>query len=173
MHLISSMFPRRDRRRLTALSGVLAALVIAVLPASVAGAAAESDTDSTPNQHVIVRALDRCSGEPATFDVTFHSLIHESTDAAGGTHRVLLIQGQRVTGLSDSGVVYSAGKSFGPTIEHELASGTEVFTDIVIVRLITQGSEDNRVVQATFHTTVTPDGEVISSVEKFDVACRG
>jgi hypothetical protein len=53
---------------------------MAMAAAGSAGASAQSDTQSSPNQHVTVRVLDRCSGEYATFDVTFNTLVHETSD---------------------------------------------------------------------------------------------
>jgi hypothetical protein len=152
---------------------LLALSVVSMVATASVGASAQSDTESTPNQHTTVRALDRCSGEFATFDVTFHTLVHETTDGAGGTHSVLHIYGQRVTGVSDSGVIYTAAKSAFTTIEHELAGGTEVFTDTFVFHLITKGSEDNRVGEFTLHTTVNPDGTLTSSVDNFHIDCRG
>jgi hypothetical protein len=37
-------------------------------------------------------------GENVTFDVTFRTLVHQTSDGAGGSHQVLLIQGQGVAG---------------------------------------------------------------------------
>jgi hypothetical protein len=158
------------RRNRTWLGVALAALALTFV---VGTDSAQGAASSTPNLHTTVVALDRCSGELVTFDVTFHVLEQETTDGAGGTHLVLLAQGQRVRGVSESGVLYEA-KSFGPYIEQTLANGSQVVTEVVVFHLVSHGAEDNRLLAPyAFHVTLTPEGTLTADVFHEFIECRG
>jgi hypothetical protein len=115
-------------------------------------------------------AVSTCSGEPIVGEVDFHEVIG-ITDASSGNFHLkehLNINGQGTA--PTSGTDYTISETIN--IEENLAAGAEE-TETEHLNLISKGSAPNEVVQFVFHITVTPDGDVTSTVDNFFIKCTG
>jgi hypothetical protein len=154
------------------------ATLLAVAAPALAGAAAagaEATTVTTNEQvPVTVFAFVPCAndgaGELVVLTGTLHVLTHVTTDAQGGLHVKQHFQPQGIsgTGLTTGDTYHGTGVT---QTAFNATAGTEQ-TSINNFRIIGQGPDNNYLVHATFHVTVTPSGDVTTIVDNFSVECR-
>jgi hypothetical protein len=151
----------------------LTALTVALAGAAAAGA--EATTVTTNEQiPVVVVAFVPCAnggaGELVVLEGTLHVLTHVTIDDQGGLHVKQHFQPQGIsgTGLTTGDTYYGTGVT---QTEFNATAGSEQ-TSINNFRIIGQGPDNNLLVHATFHVTVTPTGDVTTVVDNFSVECR-
>ena len=153
------------------LVGAATLLVAALAPAI----AAANATTSTTNEIIdeTIPAPNPCTGEVIVFTIRAHFLVHTTVDANGGTHHVVLVHGQRVFGVSETGTRY-VGKIVATTIDQNNGSNARnAFSDRFHFHVVSQGGSDNFFLEFRIHVTVNANGEVSAAFTHFSAECRG
>jgi hypothetical protein len=118
-----------------------------------------------------------CGGEEVVFRGTIHSLFNITEDEHGGVHVVGHTNFQQ---MEASGVVsgdrYVISDINNMVVNESFATGDIMeFTQTINGRLIHTGEDgmhtDDTLFHATFHFTLSPDGELIVTVENIVVHC--
>jgi hypothetical protein len=152
---------------------LLAIAAVALAGATTAGAQA---TTVTTNERVpialvaFVPCANDGAGELVQLTGTLHVLTHVTIDDQGGLHVKQHFQPQGV-----SGVGLTTGDKYqgtGVTQDQFNATAGLEQTSINNFRIIGQGPDNNLLVHATFHVTITPNGDVTTIVDNFSVECR-
>ena len=154
------------------------AFVLATATTALVGAmsAAAQATTTTTNEQVPISVIQfvPCAndgaGELVVLEGTLHILSHVTIDDQGGLHVKQHFQPQGVSGTG----LTTGDKYRGTGVTQTQFNATAGFeqTDINNFRIIGQGPENNFLVHATFHVTVTPNGDVTTVVDNFSVECR-
>lgn len=97
-------------------------------------------------------------------------MISVTTDGIGGVH----VNGHLDwTGLSGTGLV--TGRKYVGWQQDKLslyaAPGVRAVTEVFHARLIGQGDAPDLRFQGLYHLTITPNGQVTSSVDSFTIEC--
>jgi hypothetical protein len=125
---------------------------------------------STPIRGVL---FSPCSGESIIFHGRMHVVTHTRTDASGGTHMI------RHTNFEDvSGVAIGSGRPYRlvqvtNNSANATSGGATEFTQVVVFRVISQGSTDNWLAQIVVHVTVNANGDMTADVTQVGGGCRG
>ena len=152
---------------------LLAIAAVALAGATTAGAQA---TTVTTNEQIpialvaFVPCANDGAGELVQLTGTLHVLTHVTIDDQGGLHVKQHFQPQGV-----SGVGLTTGDKYqgtGVTQDQFNATAGLEQTSINNFRIIGQGPDNNLLVHATFHVTITPNGDVTTIVDNFSVECR-
>lgn len=152
---------------------LLAAAAVALAGAAAAGAQA---TTVTTNEQipiaisVFVPCANGGVGELVELSGTLHVLTHVTIDDQGGLH---VKQHFQPRGVSGTGLT-SGDTYHGTGVTQSTFNATAGFeeTSINNFRVIGQGPDNNFLVHSTFHVTVTPNGDVTSTVGNFSAECR-
>jgi hypothetical protein len=147
---------------------LIALFVVLLSGVFVSQAAAVTTKDVVPFQTELVT----CSGETITLSGELMLLSHLNSDANGGFHDHLSVDWRNVKGLSASGVKYHAVSGLHENLNLN-SSGTlsETFVDQML--LVSQGGDENLLVQSRFHMTITPEGDMRAFVSRFTERCVG
>jgi hypothetical protein len=114
-------------------------------------------------------AISDCTGEFIAVEATFHVLTAVTYDAAGGYH-VTIHRNIQGTGTN----LATGAKYIVSQVENNVYSvdrGADEQTSIVRFNLVGQGGAPDELVQATFHITITPDGDVTAWHDSFTIKC--
>ena len=159
-------------------AAVALVLALLALPAAAGGQGAETFTESQtiPFDQVVHNP---CSGEEIVVSGEVHLLAHQTLDATGGDHAVLLENLVRVTGTSATGTEYiyrlvtvqpfnnPEGRGVAPQ-----QPGVE-FSSNQSMRVIATDGTDDFILNVRFHVTVNANGEPTVVFEQVDARCVG
>jgi len=113
-------------------------------------------------------AISDCTGAVIAVDATFH-FVTAFTISSSGTYHLMEHTNATAKGTDPAtGTDYVVNQT--ENLELNLAAGGED-TSMLHFNLISRGSAPNEVLQANLHTTITPNGEITSSVDNFSIKC--
>lgn len=114
-------------------------------------------------------AISDCTGEMIAVDATFHVLVAVTYDAAGGYHVAIHrnIEGKGTNLATGAEYVVSQVENNDYSVDR----GADEQTSIVHFNLRGLGRAPDEVLQATFHFTITPDGDITSWHDGFMIRC--
>lgn len=140
----------------------IAAIALAIgLAIPVAIAQAETETEHKVTESFA--AVNPCTGEPGILTITYNSVSHENTDAAGGEHETDTTTGT-FTFAQDNGVTFAGhftmwdgenGRPGGAEVETFTFSGHAKGDNVSTLRFNANG-----------HETINPDGTVTSEFDR-------
>lgn len=110
-----------------------------------------------------------CNDGFITVTAKIHDLFAVTLDAAGGFHLVIHHNFQGVGSNPVTGVNYVATRSENFVV-NTAAGFEQTFT--VHYNLIAKGRAPNQVLQADFHITITPNGDISSFHNNFRLMCQ-
>jgi hypothetical protein len=113
-----------------------------------------------------------CSGERVRLSGELLLINHGTEDSNGGFHAHFSVVLRDVVGVSASGVKYHAVGGQRDTFNLS-GRGTLTVNSTFQFNLISEGGDQNLQVIATFHTTITPNGDVTAFVDNFRIKCVG
>ena len=149
-------------------TGLIAALVVALAPASALGAGVDYKNFTTqPFSETDVS----CTGETVEISGILRHHVVFVIDGDGGFHGNGIFVGS-AKGVSASGTRYVA--NFTSELSQYIAAGDApaAATSPFSFHLISNDGTPNLHVSAFFHITVTPDGDTVVFADEFDVVCR-
>jgi hypothetical protein len=113
-------------------------------------------------------APNNCNGDVIMMQAKWHIISAATFDGAGGAHLKfhINVQGQGTEPVS--GTIYVANETIND--ELNLSFGVEE-TSPVHYNLIAKGTAPNQVLEADFHITITPNGDVTSYHNNFRIMC--
>ena len=114
-------------------------------------------------------AINDCNGETIAVEATFHVLTSVTYDATG-TYHVMIhrnIQGTGTNLVTGTEYVISQVENNSYTV----GAGADEQTSILQFDMISKGGAPNETLLATFHYTITPDGELTSWHDGFMIKC--
>ena len=157
------------------LVGLFAAALVVSAPLLPTPARAQANTVTTnetiPFSSVVVET---CNGNSVTLTGQLHLVHHFTTDSSGGTHMTTHTNYQGVEGTSAPvPVAYQAVSSNTHKFKDNGNNPQSVFHNVDRVRLISQGSTDNLILNFTTHTTVNAEGTATSTFIKAEAECNG
>jgi hypothetical protein len=114
-------------------------------------------------------AINDCSGEFLALEVKFHHVFAFTADGSGGFHFKIHTNAQGQATNPVTGVNYVIMEEINR--ELNLVAGVEA-TSVLHFNMIAKGPAPNEVLQADFHLTVTPNGEVSSFHNHFVLQCQ-
>jgi hypothetical protein len=114
-------------------------------------------------------AINDCNGEVILVDAKFHLLTAVTSDRAGGYHVTIHnnISGQGTNQVT--GAEYVISQEYND--EYTVGNGADEETTVLHFNMIGKGSVPNEVLQADFHITFTPDGDVTAYHDNFRLKC--
>ena len=114
-------------------------------------------------------AINDCNGDFIQVDAKFHILTAVTFDAAGGYHVTLH------DNISGKGTNLATGAEYVISQEdnnqYTVGNGADEQSIFVHFNMIGKGAVPNEVLQANFHITITPDGDVSSFHDHFMIKC--
>lgn len=133
---------------------------------------------ATPATQVVTIPVDTaipnpCTGELLLVRGTVHYLVHETTDAGGGTHyfRQGVFQGSAV-GLT-SGTQYQViNRQADPGPTNFTAGGAVTNTDVIMIQYIGPGPRNNFVEFIQHHITFNANGQLTALPVHVRTECR-
>ena len=117
--------------------------------------------------------VDLCSADTVTLSGNLHIVTHFTTDSNGGTHTSSHQNFENVTGTGTTSITYRAVSSNSHTVNDNGTNSQQEFTIVNRVRLITQGSTDNYLLNITINTTINANGVATSAVNNVVANCTG
>ena len=114
-------------------------------------------------------AINDCNGEVIAVDATFHVLTAVTFDGAGGYHVKIHnnISGEGINQVT--GAEYVISQEYND--QYTVGGGADEQSIILHFNMIGKGAVPNEVLQANFHITFTPDGDVSSYHDNFRIKC--
>lgn len=153
---------------------LLSAALLASFAQPPAAATAQAGTVTT-NETVALSTttVDLCSADTVTLSGNLHIVTHFTTDSNGGTHTSSHQNFENVTGTGTTSITYRAVSSNNHTVNDNGSNSQQAFTIVNRVRLITQGSTDNYLLNITINTTINANGVATSTVNNVVANCTG
>ncbi|HYP52941.1 MAG TPA: hypothetical protein VEQ42_05340 [Pyrinomonadaceae bacterium] len=157
----------------------LAALLAAALVASASllpTPARAQATTVTTNETITFNStvVDTCNGSSVTLTGQLHLVHHFTTDSNGGTHMTTHTNYQGVSGTGSPVLInYNAVSSNTHKVKQSGSNQQTVFHNVDRVRLISQGSADNLIINVTTHTTVNANGTATTTFIDAEAECNG
>ncbi len=159
----------------------LAWAMIAGLAVAISGAWAGPQpawAQAAPMTQVVTIPVDTtipnpCTGELLLVRGTVHYLVHETTDAGGGTHyfRQGVFQGTAVG--QTSGTQYQViNRQADPGLTNFTAGGAVTNTDVIMIQYIGPGPRNNFVEFIQHHNTFNANGQLTALPVHVRTECR-
>lgn len=153
---------------------LISILVVGFMLLSVAGTALASAKPIIIRDDVAGDVfVNDCTGEVVTLTGgTFQIVFHETFDTSGCVHFIAEGNAKGVVGEGSFGNSYRATGGFWDEFNSN-AGSQETFTGVFNIHLLSSGSDDNFILQGTFHVTVNANGDLTAFVDQFTVVCAG
>ena len=150
-----------------------AALLASPAPRTAVVSAQASTITTNETVALSTTTVDLCSADTVTLSGSLHIVTHFSTDSNGGTHTSSHQNFENVTGTGTTSTTYRAVSSNNHTVNDNGNNSQQQFSVVNRVRLITQGSTDNYLLNITVNTTINANGLATSTVNNVVANCTG